>query len=149
MNPETLQKDPQKNNGSSQPSTNQVTPPSTLTTTPLPASQKVYLQGSRSDIQVPVREISLTPTQGAPGTPDTANPPVPVYDPSGPYTDPEISIDVRRGLAPLRRQWILDRHDVEELSEISSLYGRQRAIDPSLQPIRFASKRNPLSRSPG
>jgi phosphomethylpyrimidine synthase len=149
MNPETKQEDTHTNNGRSTPSTNQVIPQSTLTTTPFPASRKVYLQGSASDIQVPVREISLTPTQGAPGTPDTANPPVLVYDPSGPYTDPEISIDVRRGLAPLRRQWILDRHDVEELSEISSLYGRERAIDPNLQSIRFASKRNPLKAKPG
>lgn len=149
MNPETIQNDPLMNNGSSTPSTNQVIPSSTLTTTPFPASRKVYLKGRGSDIQVPVREISLTPTKGSPGTPDTTNPPVLVYDPSGPYTDPEISIDVRRGLTPLRRQWILDRHDVEELSEISSFYGRQRAIDPSLQSIRFALKRNSLKAKPG
>ena len=149
MNPEIKQEDPHTNNRSSTPSTNQVIPSSTLTTTPFPASRKVYIQGSCSDIQVPVREISLTPTKGSPGTPDTANPPVIVYDTSGPYTDSEISIDVRRGLYPLRRQWILNRHDVEELHEISSLYGRQRAIDPSLQSIRFALKGKPLRAKPG
>ena len=86
---------------------------------------------------------------GSPGTPDTPNTPVFVYDPSGPYTDPEVSIDVRRGLTPLRRQWILDRQDVEELPEISSIYGRQRALDPRLQSIRFALQRNPLRAKPG
>ena len=121
----------------------------TLTTTPLPGSRKVYLPGSRPDIQVPAREISLTPTKRADGTPDTVNPPVIVYDPSGPYTDPEVSVNVRQGLPPLRHQWILDRQDVQELSDVTSLYGRQRATDPSLQSIRFALKRNPLKAKPG
>ena len=149
MNPKPIHTDPHINNGNSPPSADQGIPSSTLTTTPFPASRKVYLQGSTTDIQVPAREISLTPTKGAPGTPDTENPPVVVYDPSGPYTDPRISIDVRKGLRPLRRKWILDRHDVDELPEISSLYGRQRAMDPSLQSIRFALKRKPLKAKPG
>ena len=149
MNPETKQEDTQSNNGGSITSTNQAIPASTLTTTPFPASRKVYLQGRASDIQVPVREISLTSTKGSSGTPDTPNSPVFVYDPSGPYTDPEVSIDVRKGLPPLRRQWILDRQDVEELSEISSIYGRQRAVDPDLQSIRFALQRKPLRAKAG
>ncbi|MDH5564683.1 MAG: hypothetical protein OEY91_13810, partial [Nitrospirota bacterium] len=71
------------------------TPSSTLTTEPFPASRKVYVTGSHPSIQVPMREISLTPTQGPNGVPPTPNPPVTVYDPSGPYTDSDVLINVR------------------------------------------------------
>src|SRR5919206_1179133 len=77
-----------------------------------PASSKVYLPGSRPDIRVPMREIALTPTSGRYG--DEENPPVRVYDTSGFYTDTDVSTDIRRGLPPLRRPWILERGDVEE-----------------------------------
>ena len=123
---------------------NQTIPSSNLTTTPFPASRKVYIPGTRHNIQVPMREISLTPTQDPSSDMTHPNSPVTVYDPSGPYTDTEISIDVRKGLNPLRRDWILERQDVEQLSEVSSLYGRKRANDPSLQPIRFALSRTSL-----
>ena len=83
-----------------------------LSTSPHPSSTKVYVQGSGPDIRVPMREISLTPTSGRTGPED--NPPLRVYDTSGPYTDPKVETDVRRGLAPLRRGWILERGDVEE-----------------------------------
>lgn len=76
-----------------------------------PASKKVYVEGSRPDIQVPMREIALTPTQTDAG--EEMNPPVRVYDTSGPYTDPAKKIDIRQGLEPLRMKWILEREDVE------------------------------------
>ncbi|ATY84086.1 phosphomethylpyrimidine synthase ThiC [Kyrpidia spormannii] len=77
-----------------------------------PESRKVYLQGSRPDLRVPMREIHLSPTDGLSGPEN--NPPLRVYDTSGPYTDPDYVPDVRRGLPPLRRPWILERGDVEE-----------------------------------
>src|SRR5712691_7024450 len=77
-----------------------------------PASQKVYIEGPRPDIRVPAREISLTPTSGSYG--DEENPPLRVYDTSGPYTDTDVHTDIREGLPPLRRTWILERGDVEE-----------------------------------
>ncbi|MGZ4032908.1 MAG: phosphomethylpyrimidine synthase ThiC, partial [Tumebacillaceae bacterium] len=77
-----------------------------------PGSRKVYVQGSRSDLQVPMREIALAPTQGRTG--EEANEPVRVYDTSGPYTDQNVETDIRRGLPLLRRNWIIERDDVEE-----------------------------------
>lgn len=75
-------------------------------------SKKVYVTGSRPDIKVPMREIELSPTTGAFG--EEENPPVRVYDTSGPYTDPDYSVDITKGLPPLRRSWIQERSDVEE-----------------------------------
>ena len=77
-----------------------------------PNSRKVYVTGSRPDIRVPMREIELSPTVGRQG--ETANEPLRVYDTSGPYTDPEIQVDIRAGLPPVRRKFVLDRNDVEE-----------------------------------
>ncbi|MBI2886702.1 MAG: phosphomethylpyrimidine synthase ThiC, partial [Chloroflexi bacterium] len=77
-----------------------------------PGSQRTYKQGSREDIRVPFREVALTPTQGRAG--EEPNPPVQLYDTSGPYTDPAVQPDIRQGLPPLRRHWILERADVEE-----------------------------------
>ena len=128
---------------------NSATPSATLTTEPFPASRKVYVTGSEPSIRVPMREISLTPTQGPNGATPAPNPPVTVYDPSGPYTDPDVAINVREGLNPLRRQWILDRQDVEELPEVSSIYGRKRSTDSSLDAIRFALSRKPLRAKSG
>ena len=79
-----------------------------------PASKKVYVQGSRSDIQVPFRQVSLTPTAGRFG--QEANPPINLYDTSGPYTHDGAELDVRKGLPALRKDWILERNDVEEVS---------------------------------
>jgi phosphomethylpyrimidine synthase len=125
------------------------TPSSTLTTKPFPASRKVYVTGSHPSIRVPMREITLTPTQGPNGEIPRPNPPVTVYDPSGPYTDSNVSINVRQGLHPLRREWVLGRNDVEELSEVSSIYGRKRSTDTSLDAIRFALSRKPLRAKSG
>ncbi|MGG0903734.1 phosphomethylpyrimidine synthase ThiC [Bacillus subtilis] len=75
-------------------------------------SKKVYVEGSSSDIQVPMREILLSPTTGSFG--EEENAPVRVYDTSGPYADPEVTINIQEGLKPLRQKWITERGDVEE-----------------------------------
>ncbi len=117
---------------------------------PFPASRKIYVEGSDSSIQVPMREISLNVTQaGKNNLNSEINPPIAVYDTSGPFTDPDIAIDVRKGIAQLRRNWILQRGDVEELPDISSDYGRQRAIDPALDGIRFNRRFQPLRAKQG
>lgn len=77
-----------------------------------PASKKIYVTGSRPDIRVPMREIQLTPTKTEAGT--FENEPIKVYDTSGPYTDPDFQADIHKGLPAVRKQWILDRHDVVE-----------------------------------
>ena len=77
-----------------------------------PASRKVYSQGSRGDIRVPFREVTLAPTSGRFG--EEQNPPLRLYDTSGPYTDSDANLDLEKGLLPLRRGWILGRGDVEE-----------------------------------
>jgi phosphomethylpyrimidine synthase len=123
-------------------------PASSLTTAPFPASRKVHVDGTRG-IRVPMREISLTPTRAANGGAPAANPPVTVYDTSGPYTDPAVTIDARKGLAPLRRPWILDRGDVEQLADVSSDYGRMRAADSKLNELRFQHIRKPLRATRG
>ena len=102
----------------------------------LPNSNKVYVTGSRPDIRVPMREISQAETPAEFGA--EKNPPVWVYDTSGPYTDPGGMIDIRKGLAPLRLPWILGRGDVEQLPDVSSEYGRTRAQDARLDGLRFA-----------
>ncbi len=102
---------------------------------PLPNSRKVYVQGSRADIQVPMREItqSDTPTQFG----GEKNPPIFVYDCSGPYTDPAAKIDIRQGLPGLRTKWIEERNDTEILPGLSSEYGRERAGLADLVSLRF------------
>jgi len=108
---------------------------------PFPGSHKVYVQGSRPDIRVPMREIcqAATPT----GHGGEQNPPITVYDTSGPYTDPAVKIDLRQGLPPLRAAWIADRGDTEQLPGISSHYGRERLGDASLDALRFPSLQAP------
>ena len=120
-----------------------------IVTQPFPASQKVYVDGSRPGVRVPMREISLTPTRVTHGGTSSLNPPVTVYDTSGPYTDPSVAIDIRAGLAPLRREWILARADVEALADVTSDYGRRRAADPKLAAMRFPNLRKPLRAKPG
>jgi phosphomethylpyrimidine synthase len=108
---------------------------------PLPNSRKIYVQGSRADIQVPMREVSQSDTPASFGA--EKNPPVYVYDTSGPYTDPAAKIDIRSGLAPLRGQWISERNDTEELAGPTSLYGIERLNDPKLAELRFNLHRKP------
>ncbi len=120
-----------------------------LTTTPFAASRKVHVDGSLPGVRVPMREISVTPTHSANGNGETPNQPVTVYDTSGPYTDPNMTIDVRAGLPPLRRAWIDSRQDAEELPQVTSQYGRLRAADPKLTDLRFTHIRKPLRAKAG
>ena len=114
---------------------------------PLPRSRKVYVAGSRPDLQVPMREISQTDTPAAFGA--EANPPVYVYDTSGPYTDPQAKIDIRAGLPALRAAWIAERGDTELLAGPTSRYGRERLADAKLAELRFDLKRAPRRAKPG
>jgi len=116
---------------------------------PLPGSRKVYLEGSRPDIRVPFREISLSPTKTSGMGPDEENPPLLVYDTSGPYSDPSAEIDLRRGLPELRRDWIEERGDTEFLDGPTSEYGKRRANDPTLAQLRFDLTRTPRRAKPG
>ncbi len=114
---------------------------------PLPNSRKVYVEGSRPDLRVPMREISQADTPTAFG--GEQNPPIYVYDCSGPYTDPAAKIDIRQGLPALRQKWIEERGDTELLSGLSSEYGRAREHDPKLAELRFNLKRQPRKAKPG
>ncbi len=114
---------------------------------PFPRSEKIYVQGSRPDIRVPMRQISLDDTSTDFGA--EANAPVLVYDTSGPYTDPAVTIDVRKGLADVRSSWINDRNDTELLDGLSSNFGLERLADPELTAMRFAHVRNPRKAKPG
>ena len=89
---------------------------------PLPASRKIYVEGSRADIRVPMREIAQTDTPASFGA--ETNPPLAVYDTSGPYTDPQARIDIRQGLPALRTGWIDARDDTTVLGAPTSAYGR-------------------------
>ena len=102
---------------------------------PLPNSRRIYVEGSRPDIQVPMREISQSDTHTT-ATPEK-NPPIYVYDCSGPYGDPAAQIDIRQGLPALRAAWIEGRDDTEVLPGLTSAFGRQRAADPALDALRF------------
>jgi phosphomethylpyrimidine synthase len=102
---------------------------------PLPNSRKVYIEGSTPDIRVPMREIRQADTPTAFG--GEKNPPIFVYDCSGPYTDPDARIDIRQGLPALREKWIEARGDTEVLADRSSDYGRRQAADPALAAMRF------------
>lgn len=111
------------------------------TTQQLPNSRKVYIEGSRPDIRVPMRQISLSPTHTSAGAEE--NPPILVYDTSGPYTDPEASIDLENGLPALRAAWIEERADTEQLEGLSSDYGRERRDNSELEGLRFSHLRRP------
>ena len=117
------------------------------TKVPFANSRKVYIQGSRPDIQVPFREISLSDTPSQFGA--EKNPPVMVYDTSGVYTDPNVNVDIRNGLPALRTTWILERGDVEQLDGPSSEFGKQRLVDPALVEMRFNLHRKPLRAKAG
>ena len=108
---------------------------------PFPNSTKVFIEGSRPDIRVPMRAVAQSDTPASFG--GEANPPVFVYDTSGPYTDPAVQIDIRRGLPALRRGWIEERGDTEELAGPSSRYGAERLADSSLEALRFELTRKP------
>ena len=104
-------------------------------------SKKVYVTGSRPDLKVPFREISLSDTPSSFGA--EKNPPVMVYDTSGPYTDPDYQIDIRNGLPSLRSQWINERNDTEFLDGPTSIFGHERKTNPDLAKMRFNLLRQP------
>ncbi|MBL7961241.1 phosphomethylpyrimidine synthase ThiC, partial [bacterium] len=123
---------------------------SKITRDPFPASKKIYVSGSQRDVKVPMREISVEDGFSH----DAANgnghkKSVVVYDTSGPYTDPNVKIDIYKGLDPLRLKWIKGRGDVLELSQISSAYGRMRENDKSIDAIRFNRTRPTLRAKTG
>ncbi|WP_457674026.1 phosphomethylpyrimidine synthase ThiC [Thiolapillus sp.] len=126
---------------------NQTTRLSEDVTGPFPNSRKIYVEGSHPGVRVPMREISQDVTHGFDG--DEENPPIYVYDTSGPYTDPDAEIDLLKGLPPLREAWIEARGDTEKLSGPSSEFGRQRQSDPELAHLRFEHIRTPRRAKPG
>ena len=107
-------------------------------TRPIPGSRKVFVEGSRPDLRVPMREIGLTRTPTLFGGED--NPPVTVYDCSGPYTDPDVRIDLSAGLPALRAGWIAERGDTEVQAALGSAFGRARAGDARLDAVRFPGR---------
>ncbi len=125
----------------------QTTRLSDAVTRPFPNSRKVYVQGSRPDLRVPMREVSLTPTRTHTG--DEENPPVFIYDTSGPYTDPGVRIDLLKGLPDLRGAWIEERGDSAPLNAPSSEFGRRRQADAALAHLRFEHLRTPRRARPG
>ena len=119
----------------------------TETTSPVkidsyPASEKIYVQGSRPDIRVPMRKITLSDTPVHFGAVEK-NGPLYVYDTSGVYTDPNIEVDLKKGLGSIRSAWIEERNDTEELAGPSSDFGRQRLEDPATASLRFEHIRKP------
>jgi phosphomethylpyrimidine synthase len=110
-----------------------------ITTTPFAASRKVFVKGILHDINVAMREISLK----------DPNPSVTIYDTSGPYTDLNANIDVKKGLTRLREQWITDRGDVQQMDQVSSYYGKQRLADSKLNFLRFTNTSKPYRAKTG
>ncbi|GIV30428.1 MAG: phosphomethylpyrimidine synthase [Bacteroidia bacterium] len=123
--------------------------PDIITREPFPASKKVYIKGKIHDIKVAMREITLTDTIDKQTGQRIKNDPVVVYDTSGPYTDPDQSIDIYNGLPKIREQWILQRGDVERLDDFSSEYTRKRMQMPELDDIRFPNIPMPLKAKTG
>lgn len=108
---------------------------------PFPESQKVFISADRKNIRVAMRKISQSDTPLETGV--EKNPPIYVYDTSGPYTDPNISIDIRKGLPGIRENWISERNDTEFLSEPSSEYSQIRLADDKTHSMRHSGlKRN-------
>jgi len=123
-----------------------------LSTQPFPGSKKLYIksfnQAIQADIEVSLREIHLTPTTLADDKTEY-NAPVRVYDTSGPYSDPEKTIDIRKGLEPLRKKWIESRNDTQVLSGTSSEYAKIREMNIALESLRFDLKRKPIKAKAG
>jgi phosphomethylpyrimidine synthase len=114
-----------------------------ISTTPFPNSKKIYVKGQIHDIQVAMREITLSDTKSH-LKPVSKNAPVVVYDTSGPYTDSNVEIDVIKGLPRLREKWIMERGDVEQLTDITSEYGHERLLKSDLDHLRFQHIKKPL-----
>ncbi len=110
-------------------------------TQPFPQSKKIFIEGSRPDIRVPMREISLSDTH----TTDQPEPnlPITIYDTSGPFGDPDVEVDLMKGMPDLRSGWIDERNDTEQLEGPTSEYGQARQDDPELVHLRFEHIRAP------
>lgn len=119
-----------------------------ITSGPFRASKKIYVPGQLHDIKVAMREISLSPTRLTNGKTEE-NMPFTVYDTSGPFTDSNITVDLKKGLHRLREEWILQRGDVETLDDFTSEYCRQRLTDTRLDGLRFQHLKKPLKAKPG
>jgi phosphomethylpyrimidine synthase len=115
---------------------------------PFPASTKIHVAGTHPGVQVPFRQVQLHATRDFQDR-LTENEPLVLYDTSGPYTDPAVTIDVAKGLRPLRQDWILGRGDVEELPGATSLYRKLRERDKDLDDIRFHADRKPMRAKAG
>lgn len=113
-----------------------------ITRSPFPNSKKIYVEGKIHPIHVAMREIQLSPTKLSNGKMDE-NPPVTIYDTSGPYTDENFEINIEKGLPRIREQWILDRNDVEILDGITSEYGKARLANSKLDQLRFSYNHKP------
>jgi len=107
-----------------------------ITSGPFPSSKKIYEKGSIFDIEVAHRSIELSDTKTSEGE-IIKNPPITVYDTSGPYSDPDYQVDLEKGLPKLREKWIMERGDVEQLPHLSSEYGKERLNNESLTHLRF------------
>jgi phosphomethylpyrimidine synthase len=115
---------------------------------PFAGSEKIYVEGKQDGIKVPVRRISLSDTMDSQGN-KTPNAPLEIYDTTGPYTDANVDINIKKGLAELRRDWTIKQGDVEELTEPSAHYRKLRLADEGLNKLRFANIRNPLRAKTG
>ncbi|MBK5191907.1 MAG: phosphomethylpyrimidine synthase ThiC [Flavobacteriaceae bacterium] len=121
-----------------------------ISRTPFPNSEKIYVSGRiHPKIKVPMRRINLSDTTDNFNGKVEKNEPILVYDTSGAYTDPAVDIDVKKGLEPIRENWIMSRNDVEQLEGLSSAYGRERESNPKLDELRFKRNRKPLKALPG
>ena len=117
-----------------------------------PSSEKVYIPGNiHKDIKVAMRRVKLTPTVSIVNGEKKIkeNSPVYVYDTSGPFSDPNAEIDLKKGLPRLREEWISRRNDTEQLPGLTSEYGRERLADKSLDSLRFEHIRMPLRAKEG
>ena len=115
-------------------------------TQPFSGSHKIYIEGTRKDLQVGMREVSCVNTSTSFG--EEENPPITVYDTSGPYSDPEITADLLQGLSRKRLNWILERDDTKQLERPSSVYGYTRQNDPHTAHLRFSHYHSPRQAKP-
>ena len=122
---------------------------SAITRDAFPNSKKIYVKGKLHNINVAMREVELSDTIDKFNGKTEKNAPVTIYDTSGPYTDSNIEIDIKKGLPRIREKWILERGDVEQLNSISSAYGKQRLNDKSLDELRFGHLTNPFKAKKG
>jgi phosphomethylpyrimidine synthase len=121
---------------------------SAITRTPFANSEKIYVPGVlHPELRVPMRQVTQSPTRGRKGL--VENPPIALYDTSGPYSDPKVEIDVHRGLPRLREAWVRARGDVAELPGTQSAFGAARQADAALARLRMATSHKPLRALPG